>query len=157
MRFRKRKSGWPAAIADSNAEKARLDRTAPWPADHRVEKDALDVALDYEPSKYYEVPADMSDGSHADADLVDVPLYALPVRADSLRPGPAVMAEQLAAVHRVLDKANQLDPNNFKRDEHLPPAFRQVDFREAFAALLTIVNEIEVAAGYTAAPVSGVR
>jgi hypothetical protein len=61
----------------------------------------------------------------------------------------SVEAARLRAVWAALDKANALNPGSFKTGQgHLPPAFREVNFRAAFKALIDIVNEIEAASGY---------
>jgi hypothetical protein len=62
----------------------------------------------------------------------------------------AELAEaKLAATWGVLDRANALNPADFKTGQsHLPPAFREVDFKEAFRTVLDLLNDIEQASGY---------
>ena len=64
--------------------------------------------------------------------------------------GRAERAEaRLAATWDVLDRANALKPADFKTGQnHLPPAFREVDFQEAFRTVLDLLNHIEHASGY---------
>lgn len=55
----------------------------------------------------------------------------------------------LTATWEALDKASALRPDDFKTgQDHLPPAFREVDFRAAFKAMVDVVNDIERASGY---------
>jgi hypothetical protein len=45
----------------------------------------------------------------------------------------------------LIAKANQLTPDDFRKgQDHLPRAFREIDYRAAFEALVGIFNEIEV-------------
>ena len=60
---------------------------------------------------------------------------------------------RLTSVWVALDKANALSPNDFKTGQnHLSPAFREVNYREAFRAMLDIVNRIEEVSGYADRP-----
>ena len=60
---------------------------------------------------------------------------------------------RLAEVWDALDRANALHPDQFKvGQDHLPPAFREVNFRAAFETLIGIVNQIENASGYATRP-----
>lgn len=53
-------------------------------------------------------------------------------------------AEQLARVRELVAAANALDPADFKTGQnHLPPAFREINFRDAFMALAHIIEQIE--------------
>lgn len=61
---------------------------------------------------------------------------------------------RLAEVWDALDRANALHPDQFKTGQgHLSPAFREVNFRAAFEALVGIVNQIENASGYATRPI----
>lgn len=60
---------------------------------------------------------------------------------------------RLTGVWAALDKANALSPNDFKTGQsHLSPAFREVNYREAFRAMLDILNRIEEVSGYADRP-----
>lgn len=78
------------------------------------------------------------------------------VPVDKAQPGEPVGAadaeEALERVWAVLDKVdamNSAGPDAFKTgQEHLSPAFREVDWLRAFMALAGLVTEIEQASGY---------
>ena len=68
--------------------------------------------------------------------------------------GRAERAEAaLTATWLVLDRANALNPADFKTGQgHLPPAFRDVNFRQAFQTAIDLLNDIEQASGYLTRP-----
>jgi len=52
----------------------------------------------------------------------------------------------IARVREVVAMANALDPDDFKTNQnHLPPAFRQIDYYTAFMALASLIELIEEA------------
>lgn len=51
-----------------------------------------------------------------------------------------------ARLEPLLAKANGMRPDHFRTgQDHLPPAFREIDFKAAFLALAEVFNEIEAA------------
>jgi hypothetical protein len=56
----------------------------------------------------------------------------------------AVGVPKLAQVRAVLAKSDSMRPDDFKiNQEHLSPAFREVDYQAAFMALVAIVIEAQ--------------
>lgn len=80
-----------------------------------------------------------------DAALIVAAVNALPGLLDAL----ADAQQRLDAVRAAVVKAQEMDkrgPDQFKTgQEHLPPAFREVNWKSAFMALAAIVTEIDAA------------
>lgn len=56
------------------------------------------------------------------------------------------LARTLQRVREALAKANAMQPDNYRTgQDHLPRAFREVDYQRAFLDLIPVVNEIEAA------------
>lgn len=84
---------------------------------------------------------DQGDGIH-EPDWYDA-LVSAADRAERERERAEAAERRVAEAREVLDKINALRPDQFKTDQHLPPAFREIDHRAAFMALAGLVNELE--------------
>lgn len=62
----------------------------------------------------------------------------------------------LDAVEPLFGEADEMDPSDYKvRQGHLPPAFREINYRAAFMALAILLGKVESAARAAAEQVSG--